>query len=86
MVKAKRQSAQSMTDKVSKWAEEDDEGWTDRRLFSENTLELARLRGTKDHILWKPFYHSGHFDHANPPYFRVSAEIMGRVMHTFKIG
>jgi hypothetical protein len=58
-----------------------------------NTFEPTRLvRG--NHPLWAPFYNPGRTrlgddgsvesDPNHPPHFRVSRELMGRMLHTFK--
>jgi hypothetical protein len=55
-------------------------------------VPLRMLKGSSP--LWRPFYNSGQVtrdsggapepDPNHPPYFRVSAELLGRMLHTFK--
>jgi hypothetical protein len=59
-----------------------------------NTFEPIRLLKVNNNPLWGPFYDSGRTrqgadgspepDPNHPPYFRVSAEMLGRSLHTFK--
>ncbi len=53
-----------------------------KKPYALNTLEPGMLQAEEGDTLFRRFRHSS--DTADPPYYRVSAEILGRVIHTLK--
>jgi hypothetical protein len=70
--------------KHSDWSDYWEAGYKKTKPWGKNTLVPKRLvLGTNS--MWAPFYHSGPDvpDDRDPPHFRVSAELFGRMLHTF---
>jgi hypothetical protein len=68
----------------SDWSDFWEAGYKKTKPWGKNTFVPKRLvLGTNS--MWAPFYHSGPAvpDDRNPPHFRVSAELFGRMLHTF---
>jgi hypothetical protein len=70
--------------KHSDWSDYWEAGYKKTKPWAKNTFVTKRLvLGTNS--MWAPFYHSGPDvpDDRDPPHFRVSAELFGRMLHTF---
>jgi hypothetical protein len=71
--------------KHSDWSDYWEAGYKKTKPWGKNTFVPQRLvLGTNS--MWAPFYDPGPDvpDDRNPPHFRVSAELFGRMLHTFK--
>jgi hypothetical protein len=67
----------------SDWSDFWEVGYKKHKPWAKNTFVPKRLAlGTN--TMWTPFYHGGPDvpDDRDPPYFRVSAELFGRMLHT----
>jgi hypothetical protein len=70
--------------KHSDWSDYWEAGYRKTKPWGKNTFVPKRLvLGTNN--MWAPFYHAGPDvpDDREPPHFRVSAELFGRMLHTF---
>jgi hypothetical protein len=68
----------------SDWSDYWEAGYKKTKPWGKNTFVPKKLvLGTNS--MWAPFYHSGPEipDDRHPPHFRVSAELFGRMLHTF---
>jgi hypothetical protein len=68
----------------SDWSDYWEAGYNKTKQWAKNTFVPKRLvLGTNS--MWAPFYHAGRDvpDDRDPPHFRVSAELFGRMLHTF---
>jgi hypothetical protein len=68
----------------SDWSDYWEAGYKKTKPWGKNTFVPKKLvLGTNS--MWAPFYHSGPEvpDDRDPPHFRVSAELFGRMLHTF---
>jgi hypothetical protein len=69
----------------SDWSDYWEAGYKKTKPWGKNTFVPQKLvLGTNS--MWAPFYDPGPAvpDDLNPPHFRVSAELFGRMLHTFK--
>ena len=67
----------------SDWSDFWEVGYKKNKPWAKNTFVPKRLAlGTNS--VWAPFYHAGPNvpDDRDPPHFRVSAELFGRMLHT----